>query len=157
MPIEIRLEYGERQYAVLVGLLFQSRAENGNYKNKGDGYTKFELLCNHIAGAMGEIAVCRWLHCYYEPRDKQFSGPDIGEKISVRAITKRHYRMLVRPDDNDDECVVCVLIEPPMTYIIGWMWARDAKQEKWLDDPKKRGVAYWVPQSQLKPLEDWPL
>jgi hypothetical protein len=116
---------------------------------KGNGWTE------NIEGYGAELAVSKALNLYYSAGDgKGFKGADVSEKIQVRWASQDNYRLIVRGADQTDYIYVLVTGEAPAYDIKGFMPGHIVKQDKYFSNPGNgRPDAWWVPQSDLKPIE----
>jgi len=116
---------------------------------KGNGWTE------NIEGYGAELAVSKALNLYYSAGDgKGFKGADVSEKIQVRWASQDNYRLIVRGADQTDYIYVLVTGEAPEYDIKGFMPGHIVKQDKYFSNPGNgRPDAWWVPQSDLKPIE----
>jgi hypothetical protein len=107
----------------------------------------------HIEGAAGEMAFAKAAGRYYASPVNTFKeGGDVGD-VQVRTRSRMDYDLLVRPSDRDRDVFVLVLGKIPTFDVVGWMRGSDAKNEKWLNAHGNRPPAYFVPRSELSPIE----
>lgn len=150
--IEIRLSSTEMKQACEVGLLRQFNAIQKGYQDSfGFGGTGWS---EHLEGAMGEMAFCKALEAFYEPRMAQFHDglPDVGERTEVRTRSRHGYDLIVRPEDHEDRVYWLVTGKHGHYQIQGGIKGRDAKQEKWKATHGGRSMAYFVPKKELRCL-----
>lgn len=110
----------------------------------------------HCEGACGEMAVAKALNIHNPLTIDNFTGADLGTSIQVRTRSKHYYDLLVREGDGDDQAFVLVTGGCPEYRVHGWMWGRDAKRGEWLKEYGGHPPAYFVPQSELRPLSELP-
>jgi hypothetical protein len=89
---------------------------------------------------------------YWDAAFDTFSKPDVGS-FQVRTRSRSDYELLVRQCDADDERFVLVTGTMPEFSVRGWILGADAKQERWLRTHGGRPPAYFVPHSELQPIE----
>lgn len=124
-----------------------------NRKNQhgfiGNGWTE------NIEGYGAELAVAKALNIYYSAgAGKGFKDADVSEKIQVRWASQESYRLIVRGADKAEYVYVLVTGEAPEYDIKGFMPGHIVKQDKYFSNPGNgRPDAWWVPQSDLKPIE----
>jgi len=107
---------------------------------------------HHIEGALGEIAAAKALNMYWPGSVNAWKECDL-EGIQVRTRSKSSYDLLVRPNDAEN-CVWVLVTGGCGTYdVSGWISGHDAKQERFFRSPNDRAPAYFIPQSELKPIE----
>lgn len=103
----------------------------------------------HIEGACGEMAFAKGTGRYWSGSINTFrNGGDVGS-IQIRTRSKPNYDLIVRPNDRDEDIFVLVIGNAPAFSIIGWIRAKNAKRDEWLQTHGNRPPAYFVPQSRL--------
>lgn len=108
---------------------------------------------NHIEGAAGELAVAKVLDVYWGGSINTFKkGGDVGDLQVRTSLT--HEDLIVRPHDSDSAIFVLVLGPLPTVQVKGWMYGYEAKQEKWLARRAERTPAYFVPNKELRSIEE---
>jgi hypothetical protein len=123
---------------------------NGFDADKGDDAWKI-----HIEGACGEIAVAKLLGRFWSPTVNTFKAPDIGKKIQVRTRSKHHYDLYVRPETDDPEhTFVLATGVAPRFAVHGYLLARDAQRDEWVQTYGGRPPAWFVPQENLLDIHD---
>lgn len=107
---------------------------------------------NHIQGALGEMAVAKYLDLYWPVSVNRFRDkPDLGDDLEVRSGFPK-----VRPGDDADQRVVFVTMLDAVTFRIdGWIEAGYAQSRPdWKNDPHDRGrPCFVVPEVELRPPE----
>jgi hypothetical protein len=111
----------------------------------------------NIEGAAGEIAVGKALNIYWQPIVGNNRADDVGP-YQVRTNTSRkHADLCLRPKDRADRIFISVLSFAPVFRIVGWVWARDGKVDRWLrDGTPDRPKCYYVPMSALNDMGTLP-
>ena len=110
---------------------------------------------DNIEGACGECAFAKAMNLYWDGSINRFSaGGDVGERYQIRTLKCHHYDLLVRPGDADEKPYILVTGRSGKYQVHGWAWGREAKREEWLEAKGGREPAYWMPQSELRPLEE---
>lgn len=101
----------------------------------------------HIEGAMGEMALAKYLNCYYGGTGKMRAS-DVC-KFDVRTSSKHFYNLIVHEKDPDDR-VFWLLTGCNGVYVVrGWIKGCDAKNGDYWKDPAGGRPAYFVPQNRL--------
>jgi hypothetical protein len=118
----------------------------------GEGHFEREL-----AGCLGELAVakhCNLYWCGFNRKDTK--GKDVGGLVQVRAALRANYRLILHPDDIDDDPFVLALAHDlPNVTLRGWILARDGKRQTYWEDPTGGGrPAFFVPQTCLRPMDE---
>lgn len=113
----------------------------------------------HINGALGEVAVAKFLGRYW---DGMGALGDLGaldvRDVQVRWRAKDWYDLLLHPEDGDDLPFVLVTGAAPSYRLHGWIIGRDGKQDRYWSDPAGGRPAFFVPQADLREmatLSDW--
>lgn len=161
MPISITLNPDDMAIALHVAAdrLVQSwRA--GRRDAVWDKDDALSELTPHWVGACGEIALAKVLWIYPSLRVNQFSGMESdlrlpsGLQIEVRARTQPTYELKVLDKDDDDRAYVLVRGKAPLLTVVGWAWGRDCKREEWRQTHGGHKSAFFVPDDQLRPIEE---
>ena len=84
-----------------------------------------------INGALAEVAVAKWMGVFWSGTVGRVDLPDVGN-LQVRSKTQDGDRLVVRPDDDDADIFVSVLVQPPQYRLCGWLYGREAKREEWV-------------------------
>lgn len=127
-------------------------------KNNAFGARKKDDWSMHILGATGELVVAKALGIYWSATvDTYKTKSDLPGGLEVRARSRDDYDLIVRANDPDDVPFVLVVGEDLTFRVPGWIWGREAKQEKWLKTYANRTPAYFVPQSALCGLDRLPV
>jgi hypothetical protein len=149
--ITIRLTDTEMCMAAVAGAMRQKESVDQGRVDRFRNTDKSGLEM-HIDGAYGELAFCKWAGRYWGGERNTFSDPDVGSNIQIRTRSRHNYDLLVRPDAKDHHCYVHITGVAPILVLRGWMWARDAKQERWLKPHGDMAKAYFVPVEFLRPM-----
>lgn len=151
MGIRITLEWYEYSIAAEVGKLRTMTAIRHGIPSKYGASSN--AWTDDIEGAAAEMAVAKYLGVYWGGSMETFKAADISEKIQVRQTKYESGRLIVRSEDRDDHVYVLVTGTIPNLTIHGWIEGSEAKQDIYLDSPNDRPPAYFIPQSQLQPVE----
>jgi hypothetical protein len=146
--IELHLTRSAYEFAALAGEVRHGQnlklGRRDAYAFRGNG------LAAHRLGAVGEYAVAKSLGLFWDGPG-ELRAPDVG-LLEVRTRSRHSFDLIVHPRDPDERAVVLVTCEEYVFRIHGWIWARDAKRERWWRDPAGGRPAYFVPQSALYDL-----
>lgn len=151
LKLQVDLEWYEISRAALVGVSRNVEAMRKGCKNRMPINDEWGI---HILGALGEAAFAKGTRRYWSGSVNTFKGSDIGRNIQVRTRSKHNYDLIVRRDDRDDDIFVLVTGGPQMFMIHGWMLCSDAKQERYIQNYGFHGEAYFIPQSELRRIDD---
>jgi hypothetical protein len=147
--ITVTLDNSEYLHALIAGSLRRASAREKGRKNYyGAQSADSELL--DLIGSVGECVVAKHLDRFWAGAGL-FRGEDVGE-YQVRTTTYDSGHLVLNKNDSDDKKYILVCVNSGVGKIRGWMYARDGKQEKYWKDMSGRGGAFYVPQSDLRPI-----
>lgn len=156
-PIPFTFTDEERQAAMEEGERRQRVNEEKGLRGRNNG-PRFgrKALDVHLLGAAGEMAVASFLglkHELYKETEAKRGSYDLPG-IDVKTRSKHGYDLIVQSKEDPSKIYVLVTIEKGTTLIHGWCRGEEAmKPEHWADYAGGR-PAYFVPQSQLRPMEE---
>ena len=105
-------------------------------------------------GARGELAVAKAMNWYYDGSVNTFKNGYDVYKVQVRTRKEKHYDLLVRPDDRDEDVFVLVIPQNEKDFIIhGWEVAKKCKRKEFESKNTSRPTAYFYPQGLLNPMD----
>lgn len=147
----ITLNQQEISEAMLNGIDWVVRCILRGSKPRSAFKTPVEQVYKNIIGAIGQRALNEYLGIPWKPMVDVYTRiPDVG-KMEARTRTENHYALLVRPDDSDDRPYALIIGLIYRFKVVGWMYGRDCKQERWLCRHGGGEPAYFVPQIELNP------
>jgi hypothetical protein len=111
------------------------------------------LWANHIEGALAEMAAAKVLGVYWSGTVNTFAADDLAD-YEVRQTAKDDGPLIVRPHDDNASVYILVCGVNGMYRVAGWLTGDDAKQERFKASPGGRPAAYFVPQTELKNIEE---
>jgi hypothetical protein len=161
MPRRVKLEWTEIRLALVAAGDRNLRALNRG-RRETYGATPASAWQFHVVGMLGEMAVAKALGVYWQggwPELDNGSG-DVGS-IQVRATTYPDGALMVYPRDRDEAAYVLVTGVAPILTLAGWIFGRDAKQERYWCTKRPasagggdmREPAYRVPQTELRDID----
>jgi hypothetical protein len=106
--------------------------------------TEWQLF---IEGALAECALAKCLGKYWEGCG-EINGIDVLD-VEARSTKHENGRLIIYDADKDYLKYYLLTGAEGKYTVRGWMYGKDAKQEKYLDSPTGRKAAYFVPQSDL--------
>ena len=151
----VKLTKFEAQTAAFVGV---ERRLTNRYKEVGaKDYVKevqFDLggFERDIQAAAAEQAFAKARNKYWDYSVNTFKKPDVGD-VQIRHTTRNSGKLIVRPDDSDEEIFVLVTGEIPEFTIRGYMRGCEAKQDQFIDNPGGGKPCWMVPQKDLRPVK----
>lgn len=148
MIVPVRLTWSELMQAAQVGVM---RQVQNLREGRVDRYGASDLngWTPHIEGAIGEMAVAKWMGLYWSGALGDLDADDVGQ-LQVRASAGQSARLILHPSDPDDRAFVLVTGRGPAVQINGWIVAEDGKQQQWWTDPAGGRPAFFVPQAALR-------
>jgi hypothetical protein len=109
----------------------------------------------HIEGCCGELAVAKCLNLFWTGSHGKLGLPDVGRGLQVRLALRDHYSLIIRDTDDDNALVVLVVGRAPSYRVVGWYRCGDGKRREWWKIAVVgRDPAYFVPQSELRPMQE---
>ena len=151
----VKLTKTEAQTAAFVGV---ERRLTNRYKEVGaKDYVKevqFDLggFERDIQAAAAEQAFAKARNKYWDYSVNTFKKPDVGD-VQIRHTVRSSGKLIVRPDDSDEEIFVLVTGEIPEFTIRGYMRGCEAKQDQFIDNPGGGKPCWMVPQDNLRPVK----
>ena len=148
------LDKSEAFSAAVAGLMRRFKAiERGAQNNSS--YKQADPLSTDVHGAIAEALVAKTLGLYWNPATYDRSRADVGFDIEVRSTPNPNGKLAVRPADKDSRKFYLVVGLYPDIKIVGWIYGKEAKQDKyWRDKDEKNNKIehpHWaVPQCDLK-------
>jgi hypothetical protein len=106
----------------------------------------------HIDGACGEAAVAKYTRTRWNGNLGRLKAKDVGA-LQVRTSSRQSGRLILHPDDPDDDAYVLVLGSAPRYRLAGWIFGHEGKQQEWWEDPTGYRPAFFVPQSAMHPMD----
>jgi len=105
-----------------------------------------------IEGSLAELAVAKYLGCYWDGSVNNFLGADIeikGLRLQVRQTSYPEGHLIIHDKDRDNDIFILVIGTIPEYAIIGWLYGHEGKKNptRTLRDFNK---SFWVQQNMLK-------
>jgi hypothetical protein len=158
LPHEIRM-------AVMVGVerCLQATINKAQKYNwvKNPNYQSWDV---DIEGAAAEYAAAKGLGMLWDGSVNTWKKADLGDRIQVRSAQEKAdpknpgkmqpISLIVRKDDKEEENYILVIGSIPHFRIVGWCSGVDAMQDKYRRNPHGGVESWFVPQEDLKPIEE---
>lgn len=151
---KVKLDWYEIEMAKFVANSRISHSREMNLKERfhDSNMTDEKNLEINTLGALGEIAVAKYLNQYFGGTVNTFKGvSDVGLNVEVRATTLKNKDLIIR--DNDTKNAYYFLVQQVhenLYKIQGFLYGMDAVQDKYCKAPNpNRPRAFFVPQSDL--------
>tara|TARA_R110002051_G_scaffold24864_1_gene61275 strand:- start:771 stop:1373 length:603 start_codon:yes stop_codon:yes gene_type:complete len=131
-----------------------------NYERKNNSIGPGGLWNNHVEGALGEIAVAKYLGMY-PGGITDAKATDVGDHYEVRTRPYSYYELFVRKrekKDKEDKYFILAQGSYGEYTIRGWITAYEVfvHPEWYHNNENKTGYRYWVPHEFLYPILDLP-
>ena len=117
----------------------------------------YEALRIHVIGARCELAgkLCLDPVKWNALLDDVRGVPDLSTFIDVKGRRLRHHSLIVQYDDPGEWAYLLVCSSNHPEYdIAGWLWGREAKQEKNRKDPVGGRGAYFADGASLRSVDE---
>lgn len=107
-----------------------------------------------IEGVAAEVAFAKGMGLYWAPSSKPDYDGDVL-RWHVRSTNRTNGGLIIHPQDPDEARFALVVGEIPTFRVVGWMLARDAKdQERFSGAGRLRGPEFLVPQTALRAMDE---
>jgi hypothetical protein len=147
--ITVTLDNSEYLHALIAGSLRRASARaKGRQNFYGAQSADAEKL--DIVGSVGECVVAKYLNKFWAGAGL-FRGGDVDD-YQVRTTTHDSGHLVLNNNDDDSKKYILVCVNNGVGKIRGWLYAREGKQRKYWRDMSGRGPAYYIPQSDLRPI-----
>lgn len=145
-------------YADNIGACRRGHAFVKNRKNHNGLIGSFDkLLHADRLGARCELAGKLFMNPirWHALSDKISGLPDLGNFIDVKGVERPHHSLIVQKDDEEDFAFLLVDGSLHPDYlIVGWIWGREAKSDRFWKDPTGHRPAFFVARSSLRPATE---
>lgn len=153
--MEIVLKPTEFLLAAQSGILRGYKSLMKNYENKhGLKESSWDM---DVESSCAEAAVAKHLKSFWLGALDTFKDADVGNNVQVRHTKLENGRLIVRQGDPIDHVYILVVGKAPKFKLVGFISGHEAMQEEYLDAPSGRELAYFIPQGDLTPMEEWGL
>ncbi len=162
----IHLTSSEMEVGAMMGLNRQLRclnvSKNGEsklseYISKWGDPGKNTLWGNHIEGALGEVAVAKFLNKYISGATA-FGEVDVGEYYEVRTVSSDFHKLFLKKTDKKDKYYILVRGKLGVYRIWGYITAYEVFADPSLfhNNGGRTTYSYWVPDDRLHSIIDIP-
>jgi hypothetical protein len=157
---DVKLKRSEFLHAAKIGVTRQVENKiNGRENLHGAG--RGDEWRHHILGAVGEMAVAKYLGVYWNGNLGNLGAADVGS-LEVRSRSETwHDLILHKPEEGDspDALFINSIVSEdlfPSVRLDGWIRAEHGQKDKYWSDPAGGRPAYFVPSGDLHPMgEIW--
>ncbi len=140
--IQVDLEPFELTRAASLGVQRQVHRLFTSKRDKNPCPTGEGFQC-HIVGACGELAVAKALGTYWPGAIGDFTIPEVGP-VQVRTTDCPGGSLLLRPEDPDDQPFMLVVGQNATYRIVGWIYGREGKIERFWRTEDVQSPAYFI-------------
>lgn len=155
MPITVELTLPEMSVALNAAWL-RIVASASKKINHASTYHRpmARRIHEEFIGACGELAIGKAAGVFFVPSVNTFHRvPDFLDGVEVRSTDVATGRLIVRDNDSDERRYVLAIVEGESVSLVGWIEGREAKADKWEENPNGYRPAWFVPQQELRPIE----
>lgn len=133
----------------------QSKKLNQRPRNGGPAQDQRGLEID-IAGALGEMAAAKFLDQkqFVFTFNKNWGVYDLPPNIDVKTALGHYRRLRVFLDEDPRKVFVHVTYKYEQLRIHGWAIGGEVMKQQFIEDPVGRREAYFVPNSELRPIQD---
>lgn len=147
----VTLEQYELEMGAIVGAKRTASSIAKKLKSKRAGSRKHDWN-EDVEAALAECAAARVLDKYWSGSVDTFkSVGDVGD-LEIRHTSLEDGSLIIRPKDKEDAIYVLVTGIAPTFDVVGWIKGKDGMNKKYMRNPRGRGVAFFVPQEDLKSI-----
>jgi hypothetical protein len=138
----------------MAGLMRQFRAADRAAENKDNRALIYDELATHVYSALAEALVAKTIGQYWSGATRDRTVADVGMDVEVRHTPLNKGGLIFRPSDKESSKYYLVTGIYPKMQVVGWMYGKDCKQNKYLISKDKNGDVlstpyYLVPQCDL--------
>ena len=152
----IELNQTEFEFASYIGL---QRCSHNLFANFAPAYGAdkikglFDFNC---IGCCSELAVAKYLNCFWPTKQHDLLVPDVGGVVEVRSTPYADgFLRMHDKDNNQAPYVLALTYDLPKIYLVGWVLGSAGKDQKyWGDKWGNNRPAFWVPQGDLLPMSE---
>lgn len=107
---------------------------------------------------LGEMALAKHLDRFWSATIGDVTSADVGTFYQVRATEWANGRLILHPEDKDDQPYVLARVRENIVTLVGWVYARDGKrQDYWSAPPTNPDrLAFFVPNGALHDMTEIP-
>jgi hypothetical protein len=152
--IAITLDWAEMLQAATAGAMRRIESVKRKLKPRNGFNDSGSAWQVDIEGALAECACAKALGIYW-PGKGNLRAADVGD-LQVRSTQYATGKLLIYPNDNDNEAFILVTGAYGSYMVRGWLYAREGKRAEWLGQlipGSSNDPSYNVPQSALRPME----
>ena len=153
--IVVHLDWYEQYWASCCGLLRRAMAIQNKSPNAGGKPNRDRQLMVDIDGAGGEAAFAKYFNLNWPAGVNTYKKlPDILPDFEIKTTPHADGHLIVEDGDPPDRRYVLVCGTMPDYVLVGWMGGADVKQPKYLRLHERCGPTFWVPQIDLRGIEE---
>ena len=150
MTVTIKLSSSELMSAAVTGALrritsLQNKLNAGIYHASGNEWS------TDIDGAAAEMALAKHIGAYWSAHVNSMKEADVLN-WQVRSTHHKDGCLIIRGHDDPEQSYVLVTSAAPNYTIVGWMSAKEGRQDRNFRRSNTGLDAWWVPQQDLHPV-----
>jgi hypothetical protein len=104
-----------------------------------------------LVGAFGELALAKHLNLHWNGNVGDFDAADVGH-YQVRSTVSEHNKLIVHPEDKDEDVFVLCTGKAPDLCLRGWHYGMACKNKEWWWDGGVGRPAFFVPPKELEKM-----
>lgn len=154
--IEVKLTAAELLLAAQAGVMRQVENVTRNQGQNTHGNDETKPWQDHIEGACGEMALSKYLGVFWKGKGK-WGDSDVAD-MDVRTRPFHEAELILHPPKKDKPHRIFwhVTGKNGVYMIHGWIYAHEGqKQEFWQDKYRNNRPAFFVPNSIIRPVEQF--
>lgn len=112
----------------------------------------------HIEGSGAELAVAKHFDLFWSGHVGDYKAFDVGP-YEVRQTPHHNGHLILQHKDLDKGDAPCILVtgSTPVFRLAGWIYGFEGLVNKYYTDKPRNGrPAFWIPQSDLRPMSSLP-
>lgn len=110
----------------------------------------------NVMGCIAETAFAKHRKTYYNASIGDYKAADVDDFYQIRSTPmsyKSNACLTLHKWDNPDQPYILALVGIDRVEFVGWLYGADGQQEKyWCDRWNQNRPAYFIPQTDLKPM-----
>jgi len=154
--VEVELSNSEILNAAMWGC-FRNVQSWKNANDKHGANTERDGWQLNIMACLSEMAWSKHKRVYYNASIGNYNAADVDDYYQIRAssiIYRNNACLRFHPSDDNEKPYILALVGMGKVVFSGWLWGAEGKQHKyWCDKWNVGRPAYFVEQSDLRPIE----
>jgi hypothetical protein len=113
---------------------------------------------NEVISCISEMAVAKHLDHFWCGAIGNYKAADVGASYQVRATEWANGRLILHPEDKDDQPYILARVIDNKVTLPGWVYGHEGKQQHFWSAPKQYPdrLAFFVPNEGLHGMDELP-